>query len=396
MVEPSAAQAGQGEHYGDHAVVTDEVIEAARDDVTRGVERLVVRQWHSEASLDSVRHWAWAIGDDNPLWTEPEYAQRTLHGSVLAPPSFLFSCTQGPNHFRSEATRGSGQPGLHAIWSSDRWAWHRFVTRGTRIVVTKRPFDVVVREAEHLVDRTMEIVTRFELGDGAGYPLATYDQAVQYRSRGRTPRAPRGDGGDGSASRETWTEETLDKLRSDVAAEVRLGGQVRHGAEVSAGDEIPAVVKGPLTVTEIIAFITGYGGPFIMASELTHRYIQQHPRANVPDSQTGAPDFPERAHWDGAFAKACGFPDAYDFGGQRIAWLTHAVTNWMGDEGELVALRCKLHAMNVVGDATWCAGEVIDCQPEQDGRYRVEIHLHGVNQRGVTTVSGEATVRVPA
>src|SRR5260370_30545999 len=59
-----------------------------------GLKRLIgvpieesVEPWCYEATRDNIRHWAHGIGDDNPLWCDPNYAATTQHGRVLAPPS---------------------------------------------------------------------------------------------------------------------------------------------------------------------------------------------------------------------------------------------------------------------------------------------------------------------
>ena len=44
------------------------------------------------ASPDTIRHFAHAIGDDNPLFTDEDYAASTRWGCPVAPPTFLFSC----------------------------------------------------------------------------------------------------------------------------------------------------------------------------------------------------------------------------------------------------------------------------------------------------------------
>jgi uncharacterized OB-fold protein/acyl dehydratase len=36
-----------------------------------------------------IRHWCEAIGDDNPIYTDPEAAARSIHGGVVAPPVML-------------------------------------------------------------------------------------------------------------------------------------------------------------------------------------------------------------------------------------------------------------------------------------------------------------------
>ena len=44
-----------------------------------------VEQWNNEASWDSIRHYAFGLGDDNPLFCDPGYAENTPYGTVLAP-----------------------------------------------------------------------------------------------------------------------------------------------------------------------------------------------------------------------------------------------------------------------------------------------------------------------
>ena len=38
--------------------------------------------WCYEATRDNIRHYAHGIGDDNPLWCDPEYAAKTKFGDV--------------------------------------------------------------------------------------------------------------------------------------------------------------------------------------------------------------------------------------------------------------------------------------------------------------------------
>jgi uncharacterized protein len=36
-----------------------------------------------------IRHWVEAVGDDNPIYTQPEAAERSVHGEIVAPPVML-------------------------------------------------------------------------------------------------------------------------------------------------------------------------------------------------------------------------------------------------------------------------------------------------------------------
>ena len=47
--------------------------------------------WVRDVTRDAVRHFAWGIGDNNPLWLQPEYARESPYQDLLAPPSFLYA-----------------------------------------------------------------------------------------------------------------------------------------------------------------------------------------------------------------------------------------------------------------------------------------------------------------
>ena len=144
----------------------------------------------------------------------------------------------------------------------------------------------------------------------------------------------------------------------------------------------------------MVAFHAGWGGPFLLASEIAQRYVQEHPKANVPDRATNAPDFPMRAHWDRALAREVGAPSAYDIGAQRFGWIVHALTNWCGDDGFVRAVEVKFTKFNLLGDATWCKGKVTG-KETVDGEPLAALDVWGENQRGEVTVAGKAKVRLP-
>ena len=374
--------------------ITDETIATLKQLVRESGEKPLTRQWHTETSLDSVRHWSWGLGDDNPLWCEPDYGAKTSHGSSLTPPSFYYSCNQGPNGIRSTPSRGEGLPGLHAIWAWDRWEWPAPVPHNTPVNTTKQMVEANVRPSKFGGDRCVELVTRYNFRDDAQKLLASYD--VAYMHFGRDVAARKGNKGD-SVKRQIWSDEALAKLTADVYEEdhIRRGAKDLVWDEVVIGEKIGTVVKGPLSVTETIAFTSGWGGPFLMASEIAHRYIRDHPRANAPDREMRIPDFPQRAHWDAGWAQECGFPDAYDYGGQRFGWMMHGVTDWMGDNAHLWKFDGKLLGLNIIGDASWCSGTVKNKYITDDGKRCIELELKMINQRDELTTVATAVVIAP-
>ena len=88
-------------------------------------------------------------------------------------------------------------------------------------------------------------------------------------------------------------------------------------------------------------------------------------------------------------------PMAYDYGCQRMCWLGHPVTNWMGDDGFLKRLYGELRRFNYVGDTTWLRGRVSGKRVEQ-GEHLVDLELWAENQVQEVTATGKAAVVLPS
>ena len=73
--------------------ITEDGLEQLRQRIGRPIEN-TAEPWCYEATRDNIRHYAHGIGDDNPLWCDPEYAAGTRHGGIIALPSFLFTTSR--------------------------------------------------------------------------------------------------------------------------------------------------------------------------------------------------------------------------------------------------------------------------------------------------------------
>src|SRR4030088_3052692 len=132
----------EGERDPDFGRITDSGIEKLRARI--GVEVPKDSQLHvfnEYATIDTIRHFANAYGDDNPLYTDPEHGATTRWGSMIAPPTFL--TTTGVSVAREipaeERDKGKGAlAGVHAFWSGNHIAWYRPVVPGDRL--TERRF----------------------------------------------------------------------------------------------------------------------------------------------------------------------------------------------------------------------------------------------------------------
>ena len=66
----------------------------------------------------------------------------------------------------------------------------------------------------------------------------------------------------------------------------------------------------------------------------------------------------------------------------------------MGDDGWLAELEVQVRRLNLVGDTTWCRGEVTARHLEGD-RGIVTCAVRAVNQDGQETALGTANVELP-
>jgi acyl dehydratase len=129
-------------------------------------------------------------------------------------------------------------------------------------------------------------------------------------------------------------------------------------------------------------------------NRIEDQYFRASPSSFWLDEETGIRDTLEGAHWNDRFAHANGFAGPYDFGAQRVAWIVHALTDWMGDAGFLRSLAVDLRRPNIVGDTTWIGGRVTAVA--DDGTGAVTCALEAVNQRGEASAQAEAVVHLPS
>ena len=148
-----------------------------------------------------------------------------------------------------------------------------------------------------------------------------------------------------------------------------------------------------MTVTGFIAYAQGWGGLYIRANKLAWKMIDVHQGLGI-ENRFGIPDVPERVHWEEEFALEVGAPGAYDYGPERVSWLTHQLTNWMGDDGFLRKSNSQVRRHNPEGDILFIKARVKRKYVE-NGEHLVEIEQEGRNQNDELSVVGTGVVRLP-
>ena len=329
---------------------------------------------------DAVAHFAHGLGDDNPLW----------HKGRVAPPTFLNAVSEGQAIV--------GLPGLIATFVGAEWEWFRTIRTGDRFSVTD--------ELLPLEEKTKGSGPRQYLQSGI-LRYAAPSGEVTGQCTWRMMRSEIKLGGKGSHKRKdeirdpiqihVYSEKDLEEIYQGLDNERIRGSEPLYMEDVQEGEEIPAVIKGPLSLSDMVAWASGISWHRMgLAHGPKLRFLKDHPGLGYVDPKTGAPEPIANSHFDPDAARILmGSPLPLDLGFQRVAWLSHPVTNWMGDAGLLRQLKVRLKGFVRFGDTNWCRGRVVRTW-HQGAKGMVELAVSSRNQRGETTAEGTALVRLPS
>lgn len=365
--------------------ITEEGLDDLRQRIGVKIEN-TVEPWNYEATRDAIRHYAHGIGDDNPLWCDPEYAAKTKYGSIVALPSFLFTTS------RIISGYCGGLSGVHAMWAGADWTWHKPVLRNDTIKAVAHLKDLVEHQTK-FAGRSFQQIYHVDFYNQSGDHVAGADSWVfrtdrdEARERGTKYTEARG-------RVEPFTQEQLDEFYEIYDQEEIRGAIPRYFEDVNVGDKLPPMMKGPMTVTGFICYAQGWGGLYIRANKLAYKMQKAHPGLGIRN-RFNVPDCPERVHWDEAFALEVGAPGAYDYGPERCSWLTHHMTDWIGDDGFLHKSNCQIRRHNPDGDAIVITGEVTR-KFEENGRKYVEVAQKATTHRGELSAFGTAVAELPS
>jgi len=361
-----------------HAKITEEMVERTR---SRIGEVFVPREpyYNTAASKDTIRHFALGIGDPNPLWVDEAYAEKTRYGCIVAPPCFLYS-VYWPD------AKGACLPGIHGWHAGNDWEFFRPIRVNDFFTIKDMITDIVEKKKSEMAKRTFIGYCETTYTNQRGERIAVAKGWNVFAERD----ASRESGKYSGVRRATYSREDLRKIEEDYDREEIRGARPRYWEDVQVGDELVPVVKGPLSMADIICWLMGGGSPFLRAHGFALAYRRRHPKIQIEGGEVA-----EAVHFDEGTAQEVGLQYVYDYGSQRISWLGHLLTNWMGDDGFLKRLYAKLVGFNMVGDTTWVKGKVTK-KYEQEGEYLVDCQVWGENQRGEATVTGEATIILPS
>lgn len=347
-----------------------------------------VELWNNEATRDTIRHYAWGIGDDNPLYCDPDYAAGTRWKTIIAPPTFFYGVF--------DAVVAPGLPDVHWFYAGADWTFFRPARRGDEFTVEARYSDARRVGGER--------VSRMILQTGTVDYFAGGEKLASVKSHCfRVPR-PGAEGALQYEPREaqTWTRAELDALQDAALNEFRRGADTLYWEDVEVGEKMPGTVRGPIVLMDMTTYYAGAVGTSGYKStklKWKYNYWANHDPEKLPNnydpSYYGAAVLPSIGHQDSKIAVAeLGMPGPYDNGPQRIGMVSTCATNWMGDDGFLRELSVRLRLPVIFGDVTYTKGEVTG--KRRDGeKGLIEARVWAENQLGQTTATGTALIELP-
>jgi acyl dehydratase len=380
------------------ATITAEAVERLRRRI--GVpEPNPVPPHYRALTTDVFRHVAEAYGDDNALWCDPGYGTATRWDGPIAPPPLVGGDTLvGEDEVREvpaearDLLKGDPLRGVHAFYGASAREWWAPLRPGVRVARRNALVGVLEKPSE-FAERSVHEWTGQVFRDTDG-PLLS----AQYRLMVRTERTKARERRKYEAvTPEPYADEEIDAIEAQYAREAPRGAEPRWWEDVEEGDPVGPIVKGPLTITDIVCWHVGMGmglygvKPLRLAAANRRRIPRFFHRDDL-----NVPDVMQRVHWDPEFARRSGNPTTFDYGRMRETWLIHLCTDWMGDDAWLWRLDCQFRRFNYVGDTQWVRGTVTRRYLAEDGRPAVELDLVAENQRGEVTTPGHATILLPS
>jgi len=346
--------------------------------------------FNSEVTKDSIRHFVNGIGDTNPLWVDEDYAKKSRYGGIVAPPHWFYSVCPSWVIFSplKDPLRG-----VHGFHSGNDWIFYKPAFLYDKIT----PEIINVGFSVSKSQFAEKIVIQYNLTNYYNQrgELVARAYAWVIRAERRTAREK------GKYTKymlpHPWSEEELKKIEDEILGEENKirGANPRFWEEVEIGEEM-SLTKGPLGLTDMIAFCIGTNPVSLKAFRAALKEYRRHPRWAIRDPSTFALEPIYSVHYNRAVANAAGLPYPYDVGVQRNCFMMQMITEWMGDDGWLKRCYAEYRKFFFYSDVLWLKGKVMDKFIDEDGEPCVYIETHAVNQRGEDTMPGYALVVLPS
>jgi len=380
--------------------ITDESVELMRRRIGYANPTLrtgaIDEPWNLRCTDDAVRRFALCIGDDNPLFTDPDYAEKTRWGGVIAPPAFEKS--MGINRAPvmepdEEKVTRKALRGVQLYHSGGENFYFSPIMEGERLYRSRYVKEVDVKESE-FSGRSVIVTNGLCLwNDHDRVVVDGVDWFIHAERKKKSETKEKY-----AKEEPAWySDEDLAEIEDAYDNEYRRGSDTLWFEDVVPGSSLPRMVKGPLTITDLFDVHMGagwliYGGwPNRLAYENRKKL-----RGFYTRDEFNAWDTVQRVHWDKTLAEKVGVRMMYDVGPVRQFHVSNFLTNFVGDDAWIYRIRFEFRRFNYIGDVTWMTGEITEARIDEVLGPLIEITLRGTNQRGSDNITASATVLLPS
>jgi acyl dehydratase len=347
--------------------------------------------FNDEATRIAVLKFTGGIGDINPLWTDPDHARRSPWAAPVAPPSFVIGCFSGIQF---------GWPGLGSFHSASRLRFHKPVYWHDTITSTCRYEGFSGPTPSRFAGRmvTDHFVNRYRNQRGETVAEIEWDVVNFERAAARSKGDRQTQAVADVQIPHPWTEDELAKIRAQVLSEQPRGAEPRFFEDVSIGEQLGPLTKGPIGLTDEVAFVAGGGAPIprLAAHAAALHTYESHPAWCFVDPETGALEPIYSVHYNRHAANAMGVTYQYDVGFQRQCWQIQHLTHWSSDAGWVKSASAEYRKFVYLSDVVTLSGAVSEMFVDDDGEHCVRVETRADNQRGQNVMPGSAVIVLPS
>ena len=350
-------------------------------EATRALTGKVVEErkpWLTEVTGDAIRHFAHGTDDDNPLWLDADHAAQSRFGCVVAPPAFIFA-------HRYPILHGAPMKApLASLIGGVEAEFYRPIRVGDRLHSEPRQkdfFEKRSKEGRRLNFVISEVTYRNQrdevVAKAEGTMIMATQVGLQKMMEHEIPYQ---------------SEDDLNRLEEIWRNEYRRGAEPLHFEDVEVGTDIPEIVRGPLTIGDMVAWNAAIG-PSYKAGRWGYLDLTGAMHTAMFNPVTGFPVKYSMQHEDFHMAAGRGMPAPFDNGVMRFAWVAPVITNWMGDAADLKRLKVSIRRPGLYGDLVTYSAEVTD---KNDADATVTLEITGTKRTdGQVSTTGEAVVVLP-
>ncbi len=359
----------------------------------------------------NIYDYAHSMGDDNPLYTDPEYAAKTRYKCRIAPLTILqavrYSAGHGPREDVKVFTSGAGQ---NNYFSGTMFEGFAPFYVGTRFFTSLRNREVITKKGAkgQLNFLVCEGMMWNQRGDLIG---KTRGHIIFVPNSNRRNVERMGEEMLYERPTQSYTKEEVDAIVNDVKGETRRGAEPRYWEDVNVGDKLPTVCKPPFSCQDQTGF-NAVRSIELREEEELWEMMYNHMREMGETSIHPVHRWPwttRDEHSDPLACRLRGLPGPFDMGAQRCAEPAHILMNWGGDDCFIRKVYTEVRKPRYYGDTTWATGEIVNKYkvvekgeegaggfPGEAEYTAVDIKLAQLNQIGENNGPGFATVYLPS